>query len=91
MVALESGSEQRCTQVSAAASAEIAAVNAEKEIIQSSLYAAQADISTSKQLKLQVRYLSYQKNSYEERFFLLYSDILREADFLTVALINVIL
>ena len=60
MVALESGSEQRCTQVSAAASAEIAAVNAEKEVIQSSLYAAQADISTSNQLKLQVRHQSYQ-------------------------------
>ena len=68
MVALESGSEQRCTQVSAAASAEIAAINAEKEVIQSSLYAAQADISTSNQLKLQVCYLSYQNLFYVNSF-----------------------
>ena len=58
MIALESGSEQRCAQATAAASAEIDAVNAEKEVIQSSLFAAQADISTSNQLKLQVRFKS---------------------------------
>jgi hypothetical protein len=54
MIALEAGSEQRCAEATAAASAEIESVNAEKRVIQSSLYAAQADISTSNQLKLQV-------------------------------------
>ena len=91
MVALESGSEQRCTQVSAAASAEIAAVNAEKEVIQSSLYAAQADISISNQLKLQVRYLSKPLLNCQKNFFLLMLlDFLVESYSLTVA-INVIL
>lgn len=54
MIALEAGSEQRCAEATAAATAEIESVNAEKRAIQSSLYAAQADISTSNQLKLQV-------------------------------------
>jgi hypothetical protein len=71
MIALEAGSEQRCAEATAAASALIESVNAEKRVIQSSLYAAQADISTANQLKLQVcKVHNYcQKNSFYIPFF----------------------
>ena len=55
LMALESASEQRCSQATAAASAEIKFVEAEKLNLQSSLFAAQADIATMNQLKLQVQ------------------------------------
>jgi hypothetical protein len=55
LLALESVCEQRCSQATAAASAEIKFVEAEKLNIQSSLFAAQADIATMNQLKLQVQ------------------------------------
>lgn len=54
ILALESASEQRCSQATAAASAEIKVIEAEKANVQSTLFAAQADVATTNQLKLQV-------------------------------------
>ena len=55
-MALETSCEQRCALAVATATSEIKAAEEKKEEFQASLFAAQADISTTNQLKLQVRY-----------------------------------
>ena len=55
MMQIETSSEQKCSEVALAAATRVKAIEAEKNVLHSSLFAVQADLAITNQLKLQVR------------------------------------
>ena len=58
MMLLESSSEEKCLEVATAAAQQIRNIELEKEALHSTLFASQADVAITNQLKLQVRFSS---------------------------------
>ena len=54
MMLLETSSEERCLEVATAATHQIRKIELEKDALHSTLFASQADIAVTNQLKLQV-------------------------------------